>query len=170
MSEIFFGAVGWSDCRSRAWVAGVAGLCCMCFWCTFRTVFFSLKEKWMILTKLNEVDKVWCQRFFFGPLVGRIVAAVHGLREWRVFAAWVFWCTFRTVCFSLKEKWVSLKKLNEEVKVWCWIFFWVCWLFGLSQPCMGCGNGGSLLHVFLVHVSHSLFYVERKMSDFDKAQ
>ena len=37
-------------------------------------------------------------------------------------------------------------------------FFWGCWLVGLSQPCMGCGSGGSLLHVFLVHVSHSFFF------------
>ena len=22
-------------------------------------------------------------------------------------------------------------------------FFWGCWLVGLSQPCMGCGSGGS---------------------------
>ena len=26
-----------------------------------------------------------------------------------------------------------------------------------------------LLHVFLAHVSHSLFFVERKMGEFDKA-
>ena len=47
--------------------------------------------------------------FFLGLLVVWIVAAVHGLREWRVFA---------------------------------------------SQ--------------FLVHVSHSLFFIERKMGEFNK--
>ena len=62
----FFGEVCWSDCGSRAWVARVAGLCCMCFWCTFRTFFFSLKEKWVILTKLDEALNVLCCRFFWG--------------------------------------------------------------------------------------------------------
>ena len=106
-----------------------------------------------------------------GLLVGRIVAAVHGLRGWRVFAACVFGARFAQFFFSLKEKWMILTKLNEADKVWCQRFFF--WAFGWSDyrsRAWVAGVAGLLLHVSLAHVSHSLFFVERKMSDFDKAQ